>query len=68
MTHDVFASFGYGFGDMDALIRVNFYWLTIPIMGAVGAQSICYLSSATYKISRVQFLVLGRSSMHTGSS
>ncbi|KAK0188562.1 hypothetical protein F5146DRAFT_1140082 [Armillaria mellea] len=37
MTHDVFVSFGYGFGDMDALIRVNFYWLTIPIMSAVAA-------------------------------
>ncbi|KAK0489271.1 hypothetical protein IW261DRAFT_1557753 [Armillaria novae-zelandiae] len=37
VTHDVFATFGYSFGDMDALAKVNFYWLTIPIMGAVAA-------------------------------
>ncbi|KAK0214878.1 hypothetical protein IW262DRAFT_248553 [Armillaria fumosa] len=37
VTHDVFATFGYGFGDMDALTKVDFYWLTIPIMGAVVA-------------------------------
>ncbi|KAK0236406.1 hypothetical protein EDD85DRAFT_640199 [Armillaria nabsnona] len=37
IARDVFATFGYGFGDMDALTRVNLSWLTIPIMGAVSA-------------------------------
>ncbi|KAK0194324.1 hypothetical protein F5146DRAFT_1035258 [Armillaria mellea] len=37
IAHDVFATFGYGFGDMDALTRVNLYSLTVPILGAVAA-------------------------------
>ncbi|KAK0241064.1 hypothetical protein EDD85DRAFT_388071 [Armillaria nabsnona] len=36
-THDAFAIFGYGFGDMKALTRVYFNWLTIPIMSAAVA-------------------------------
>ncbi|PBK86564.1 hypothetical protein ARMGADRAFT_531211 [Armillaria gallica] len=36
-THDAFAMFGYGFGDIEALIRMNFNWLTIPIMSAAVA-------------------------------
>ncbi|SJL10276.1 uncharacterized protein ARMOST_13660 [Armillaria ostoyae] len=35
VAHDAFAMFGYGFGDMDALTRMNFFWLTSPIMSAV---------------------------------
>ncbi|PBK66301.1 hypothetical protein ARMSODRAFT_1021501 [Armillaria solidipes] len=35
VAHDMFVTFGYGFGDMDALTRMNFYWLTSPIMSAV---------------------------------
>ncbi|KAK0480961.1 hypothetical protein EDD18DRAFT_1363566 [Armillaria luteobubalina] len=38
ISHDVFSAFGYGFGDMDALTRENFYWLTVPIMNAVVAS------------------------------
>ncbi|KAK0222792.1 hypothetical protein EDD85DRAFT_1027972 [Armillaria nabsnona] len=34
-THDAFATFGYGFGDVEALTRVHFYWFTVPIMSAV---------------------------------
>ncbi|KAK0194318.1 hypothetical protein F5146DRAFT_430583 [Armillaria mellea] len=37
IAHDVFATLGYGFGDIDALARINFFWLTVPIMGAVAA-------------------------------
>ncbi|SJL10193.1 uncharacterized protein ARMOST_13577 [Armillaria ostoyae] len=37
IARDVFATFGYGFGDMDALTRLNFNWLTIPITGALSA-------------------------------
>ncbi|KAK0494013.1 hypothetical protein EDD18DRAFT_1402957, partial [Armillaria luteobubalina] len=36
-THDAFAVFGYGFGDIEALTRMHFNWLTIPIMSAVVA-------------------------------
>ncbi|PBL04248.1 hypothetical protein ARMGADRAFT_1070725 [Armillaria gallica] len=36
-THDAFATFGYGFGDIEALTRVHFYWFTVPIMSAVVA-------------------------------
>ncbi|PBK86537.1 hypothetical protein ARMGADRAFT_1086385 [Armillaria gallica] len=36
-THDAFAMFGYGFGDIKALVRMNFNWLTIPIMTAAVA-------------------------------
>ncbi|KAK0484821.1 hypothetical protein IW261DRAFT_859690 [Armillaria novae-zelandiae] len=37
ITHDVFATFGYGFGDIDALTRTNSFWLAVPIMSAVAA-------------------------------
>ncbi|PBK84778.1 hypothetical protein ARMGADRAFT_942994, partial [Armillaria gallica] len=37
VAHDAFATYGYGFGDMDALTRMNFNWLTVPIMSAVAA-------------------------------
>ncbi|KAK0474437.1 hypothetical protein IW261DRAFT_1568816 [Armillaria novae-zelandiae] len=34
-THDAFAEFGYGFGDIEALTAMNFNWLTVSIMSAV---------------------------------
>ncbi|PBK74734.1 hypothetical protein ARMSODRAFT_1080422 [Armillaria solidipes] len=37
VAHDAFATFGYGFGDMDALTGMNFFWLAGPIMSAVGS-------------------------------
>ncbi|PBK86485.1 hypothetical protein ARMGADRAFT_1126953 [Armillaria gallica] len=36
-SHDVFATFGYGFGDLDALTDIHFYWLIVPIMSAMIA-------------------------------
>ncbi len=48
IAHGVFAAFGYGFGDIDALARINFWWLTVRIMGAVGMWSICNPFSTTY--------------------
>ncbi len=47
-AHNVFATFGYGFGDMDALNKMNFNWLTVPIMSAVGVQNICCQFAITY--------------------
>ena len=39
LTHDAFAMFGYGFGDLDALTDVQFCWfIAIPIMSAVSAS------------------------------
>ncbi|KAK0194326.1 hypothetical protein F5146DRAFT_1135089 [Armillaria mellea] len=37
VVHDAFATFGYGFGDMDALNRLNFSWLTGPVLSAVAS-------------------------------
>ncbi|PBK86520.1 hypothetical protein ARMGADRAFT_529581 [Armillaria gallica] len=37
LTHDAFAMFGYGFGDLDALTDVHLYWFFVPIMSAVTA-------------------------------
>ncbi|KAK0224828.1 hypothetical protein EDD85DRAFT_959064 [Armillaria nabsnona] len=37
VAHNVFAMFGYGFGDIDTLTRMYFTWLTVPIMSAVAA-------------------------------
>ncbi|SJK98192.1 uncharacterized protein ARMOST_01453 [Armillaria ostoyae] len=37
VSHDVFATFGYGFGDIEALTEVHFNWLIIPIMSAAAA-------------------------------
>ncbi|PBK61307.1 hypothetical protein ARMSODRAFT_1008856 [Armillaria solidipes] len=36
-THDAFATFGYGFGDLEALTGMYFSWFTVPIMSAVSA-------------------------------
>ncbi|SJK98187.1 uncharacterized protein ARMOST_01448 [Armillaria ostoyae] len=36
-THDIFAVFGYGFGDIENLTGMHFSWLTGPIMSAVAA-------------------------------
>jgi hypothetical protein len=44
VTHDSFAAFGYGFGDISALTRIDFNWLSIPIMSGLGnfdAKSSC---------------------------
>ncbi|KAK0194315.1 hypothetical protein F5146DRAFT_1135078 [Armillaria mellea] len=38
VAHDAFAAFGYGFGDINALTRMNSFWLTVPIMSVVGAS------------------------------
>ncbi len=39
LTHDAFAMFGYGFGDLDALTDVQFCWfIAIPVMSAVSAS------------------------------
>ncbi len=65
ISHDVFATFGYGFGDMDTLAENHLYWFTVPIMSTVGARSNSYPFSVTYL--KVQPLVWGRSSMHTES-
>ncbi|KAK0196087.1 hypothetical protein F5146DRAFT_1176184 [Armillaria mellea] len=37
VTYDAFASFGYGFGNIEALTAMNFNWLVIPIMSAITA-------------------------------
>ncbi|SJK98213.1 uncharacterized protein ARMOST_01474 [Armillaria ostoyae] len=37
-THDAFATFGYGFGDVEALTGMYFNWFTVPIMSAVSAS------------------------------
>ncbi|KAK0493074.1 hypothetical protein EDD18DRAFT_430164 [Armillaria luteobubalina] len=34
-TYDAFATFGYGFGDMEALTGMYFNWFTVPIMSAL---------------------------------
>ncbi|PBK88488.1 hypothetical protein ARMGADRAFT_358779 [Armillaria gallica] len=38
VTHDAFAAFGYGFGDIEALTDMDFIWLVVPIMGAIAAS------------------------------
>ncbi|KAK0451665.1 hypothetical protein EV421DRAFT_1976621, partial [Armillaria borealis] len=35
VAHDAFVTFGYGFGDIDAVTRIKFYWLAGPTMSAV---------------------------------
>ncbi|KAK0459352.1 uncharacterized protein EV420DRAFT_1642317 [Desarmillaria tabescens] len=37
VTHDAFAMFGYGFGDIQALTDMHFDWLAVPIISAVAA-------------------------------
>ncbi|PBK66304.1 hypothetical protein ARMSODRAFT_1021505 [Armillaria solidipes] len=45
VAYDMFATFGYGFGDMDVLTGVHFYWLTDTLLGAVGLLCIPDLHS-----------------------
>ncbi len=49
VTHDAFAIFGYGFGDLEALTDVHFNWLVVPIMGAASTSSIFRSFFATYR-------------------
>ncbi|KAK0226573.1 hypothetical protein IW262DRAFT_776941 [Armillaria fumosa] len=37
VSHDIFATFGYGFGDIKALTEVHFNWLIVPVMSAASA-------------------------------
>ncbi|KAK0236500.1 hypothetical protein EDD85DRAFT_1011338 [Armillaria nabsnona] len=37
VARDTFVTFGYGFGDVEVLTRMNYNWLTVPIMSAVVA-------------------------------
>ncbi|PBK66286.1 hypothetical protein ARMSODRAFT_1006054 [Armillaria solidipes] len=37
IAHDAFAMYGYGFGDIDALARMDYEWLSVPIMSAIVA-------------------------------
>ncbi|PBK87451.1 hypothetical protein ARMGADRAFT_1085475 [Armillaria gallica] len=36
VTHDAFEIFGYGFGDIDAIIEIHSDWLTGPIISSIG--------------------------------
>ncbi|SJL00928.1 uncharacterized protein ARMOST_04243 [Armillaria ostoyae] len=69
VTHDTFSVFGYGFGDMDALIAMNFNWLTVPIMSAVVA---CvrqgFYAFRIFKLSRSQIIPIFVSCLATTSS
>ncbi|KAK0195999.1 hypothetical protein F5146DRAFT_313729 [Armillaria mellea] len=38
VTYDAFAIFGYGFGDLEALTKIHFNWLVVPIMGGIAAS------------------------------
>ncbi|SJK98184.1 uncharacterized protein ARMOST_01445 [Armillaria ostoyae] len=37
VSHDIFAVFGYGFGDLEAITEMRFNWLTVPVMSAAAA-------------------------------
>ncbi|SJK98153.1 uncharacterized protein ARMOST_01414 [Armillaria ostoyae] len=39
VTYDALAMFGYGFGDLEALTRMDFNWLVVPVMGGVSSTS-----------------------------
>ncbi len=51
-THDAFATFGYGFGDLEALTGMYFNWFTVPIMSSVCmCSSFCSFSIAYHESS-----------------
>ncbi|SJK98154.1 uncharacterized protein ARMOST_01415 [Armillaria ostoyae] len=37
VAHDALAMFGFGFGDLEALTRIHFNWLIVPIMTTIPA-------------------------------
>ncbi|KAK0241071.1 hypothetical protein EDD85DRAFT_764811 [Armillaria nabsnona] len=47
VSHDIFAVFGYSFGDLEAVTEMRFNWLTVPIMSAAGKYGIFCLFSVT---------------------
>jgi hypothetical protein len=46
VTHDAFAIFGDGFGNLSALTVTHFDWLTVPIMSGFGT---CLSSSLSQR-------------------
>ncbi|KAK0493073.1 hypothetical protein EDD18DRAFT_1333860 [Armillaria luteobubalina] len=41
-THDAFATFGYGFGDMEALTGMYSNWFTVPIMSVLLSRQVLW--------------------------
>ncbi|KAK0454319.1 hypothetical protein EV421DRAFT_1896245 [Armillaria borealis] len=37
VSRGIFAVFGYGFGDLEAVTKMRFNWLTVPVMSAAAA-------------------------------
>ncbi|KAJ7467570.1 hypothetical protein FB451DRAFT_1401572 [Mycena latifolia] len=57
ITHDAFASFGYGFGSLAALTRIDFDWLDIPIMsGLVAFLGQSFYAYRVYVLSKSLFV------------
>ncbi|KIK68972.1 hypothetical protein GYMLUDRAFT_628936 [Collybiopsis luxurians FD-317 M1] len=68
VTHDAFAIFGYGYGDLESLSNIHFNWFTVAVMSGVVAfigqafyaYRIRYLSNS--KVVPVLILLLSLSS------
>ncbi|KAK0459351.1 uncharacterized protein EV420DRAFT_1642316 [Desarmillaria tabescens] len=59
VTYDAFAGFGYGFGDIEALTRMYFNWLIVPIMGAVVASIVqCFYAYRIFILSKSQIVTI----------
>ncbi|KAK0483076.1 hypothetical protein EDD18DRAFT_1084315 [Armillaria luteobubalina] len=57
VAHSAFAIFGYGFGDMEVLIKMHFDWLVIPIMTAiVTLVGQCFYAYRIFILSRSRII------------
>ncbi|KAF8133565.1 hypothetical protein K438DRAFT_1739065 [Mycena galopus ATCC 62051] len=57
ITRDAFATFGYGFSDISALNKINFNWLTIPVMsGLVAFIGQFFYAYRVYVLSKSHFI------------
>ncbi|KAJ7467551.1 hypothetical protein FB451DRAFT_1258836 [Mycena latifolia] len=57
VTRDAFEAFGYGFGDVSALTKINLGWLDIPIMsGLVSFIAQSFYAYRIYVLSKSWFI------------
>ncbi|KAK0432491.1 hypothetical protein EV421DRAFT_1498450 [Armillaria borealis] len=57
VTHDVFADYGYHFGDVQVLTEIHFDWLTVPVIsGAIAGVGQFFYAYRIFILSKSQIV------------
>ncbi|KAK0222628.1 hypothetical protein EDD85DRAFT_779311, partial [Armillaria nabsnona] len=57
VTHDVFAVYGYHFGDVEVLTEIHFNWLTVPVIsGAIAGVGQVFYAYRIFILSKSQIV------------